>query len=190
MLVGCRTTPKPSDEILDPMGGTFNPGDVDAAMIAGNDPYADSFPDDMVLPVAGNRTFMDPNDPRLESINPQLAADARIALQDVHFAYNSSEILPNEARILEQISLFMNRFPEALLEIEGHCDERGTEEYNMALGSRRSAAVRQFLSDLGIDYNRLYTISFGEENPVDPGHGENAWAKNRRAHFNVGITGN
>jgi len=189
VLVGCRTPQPTGDELLDPMGATFNPGDLDAAMIAANDPYDDSFPDDMVLPVAGGAQFLDPRDPRLAAMNPQLAADAQMTLQDIHFAYNSPEILPNEARILEQIAVFMSRYPQALLEIEGHCDERGTEEYNMTLGSKRSMAVRQFLSDLGVDYNRLYPISFGEEHPVDPGQGENAWAKNRRAHFNVGVTG-
>jgi peptidoglycan-associated lipoprotein len=187
MLVGCRTTPKPEDELLDPMGTTFDPGSLDTALIDPGDPYAEAMPGDM--PLGPGATFIDPSDPRLAAIDPELAAEAQTVLRDVHFAYDSSEILPNEARILEQVAVFMNRFPHALLEIEGHCDERGTEEYNMALGSRRSAAVRQFLSDLGIDYNRLYTISYGEEQPVDPGHSETAWAKNRRAHFNVGITG-
>jgi outer membrane protein OmpA-like peptidoglycan-associated protein len=189
VLVGCRTAPKPGDETLGPMGATFNPGDLDSAIINPGDVYDDTIATDMAMPVAGGATFMNANDPRLASINPQLAADAQAVLHDIHFAYNSSEILPNEARILEQIGVFMNRFPEALLEIEGHCDDRGTEEYNMALGSRRAAAVRQFLSDLNVNYNRLYTISFGEESPADPSQGESAWAKNRRAHFNVGVTG-
>ena len=67
--------------------------------------------------------------------------------------------------------------------IEGHCDERGTSEYNMALGERRASAASKYLKNLGIAGNRLSTISYGEERPHDPGHTEDAWAKNRRAHF-------
>jgi peptidoglycan-associated lipoprotein len=67
--------------------------------------------------------------------------------------------------------------------IEGHCDERGTPEYNLALGERRAVAVRNYLVSLGIPKGVLSTVSFGEERPLDPGHSEEAWAKNRRAHF-------
>ena len=69
--------------------------------------------------------------------------------------------------------------------IEGHCDERGTNEYNLALGERRAASAKTFLMDLGIAGSRLNTISYGEERPVDPGHNEEAWAKNRRGHFTI-----
>ena len=67
--------------------------------------------------------------------------------------------------------------------IEGHCDERGTNEYNMALGDRRASSAKSFLVDLGVESRRLTTISYGEEKPIDPAHNEAAWAKNRRAHF-------
>ena len=86
----------------------------------------------------------------------------------------------------------MNRKAEWLREnadtsiiIEGHCDERGTNAYNIALGERRAESAKAYLTDLGIDGLRLTTISYGEERPVDPGHNEEAWAKNRRAHFVV-----
>ena len=67
--------------------------------------------------------------------------------------------------------------------IEGHCDERGTEEYNLGLGDKRANAARDFLVSLGVPADRIQTISYGEERPFDPGHAEEAWAKNRRAHF-------
>jgi len=67
--------------------------------------------------------------------------------------------------------------------VEGHCDERGTDEYNIALGERRAEAARNYLVTLGVGGNRLTTVSFGEEKPFDPGHNEEAWAKNRRDHF-------
>ena len=75
--------------------------------------------------------------------------------------------------------------PDASEIIEGHCDERGTNTYNIALGDRRAASTKVFLLDLGIDANQLFTISYGEERLVAMGNGEEAWAKNRRAHFVV-----
>ena len=75
--------------------------------------------------------------------------------------------------------------PQATVTIEGHCDERGTSAYNIALGDRRAESAKAFLSDLGIDGNQLSTISYGEERPLLNGQNEEAWAKNRRAHFEV-----
>ena len=69
------------------------------------------------------------------------------------------------------------------IQIEGHCDERGTVEYNLALGERRANSAKRYLTSLGIPENRISTISYGKERPLDPGHNEEAWTKNRRAHF-------
>ena len=80
---------------------------------------------------------------------------------------------------------FLKNNPGAAVLIEGHCDERGTPEYNMALGERRAASAKSYLVSLGVKGGGLSTVSFGEEKPVDPGHNEEAWAKNRRAHFVV-----
>ena len=77
----------------------------------------------------------------------------------------------------------MKENPRAKIIIEGHCDERGTNEYNLALGDRRAFSSKSFLVDLGISDSRLRTVSYGEERPLDPGSDEGAWAKNRRAHF-------
>ena len=78
---------------------------------------------------------------------------------------------------------YLKKNPKAKLQIEGHCDERGTAEYNMALGERRATAVMTYLVSLGVSKAALSTVSFGKEKPLDPGHDEGAWAKNRRAHF-------
>jgi peptidoglycan-associated lipoprotein len=75
--------------------------------------------------------------------------------------------------------------PEATATIEGHCDERGTNEYNLALGDRRAESAKTFLMDLGVKGSKLSSISYGEERPVDPAHNEEAWAKNRRGHFTI-----
>jgi peptidoglycan-associated lipoprotein len=77
----------------------------------------------------------------------------------------------------------LKEFPTWMILIEGHCDERGTAEYNLALGERRAAAVMTYLVSLGVSPSRLRSVSYGKEFPFDPGHDDNAWAKNRRAQF-------
>ena len=77
----------------------------------------------------------------------------------------------------------LRRYPNWIVTIEGHCDERGTPEYNLALGERRALATRQYLVELGLDPTRVRTVSYGKEFPFDPGHDDRAWAENRRAHF-------
>jgi len=183
LVLGCSRTKKSTDGSA-AYGDAFDPNMADDAAltsgeIGGTSPY--DMPQAM-----GNARFFEPGS---GMIDPAIDAEARMVLRDIHFAYDSSQILPNEAAILQQIAAFLKRYPQVILQIEGHCDERGTEEYNMALGSRRANATRQFLADLGIDPNRLYTISYGEMRPVDPGHNEEAWAKNRRCHFLIGIAG-
>ena len=87
--------------------------------------------------------------------------------------------------LLKKKGEWLKATANAKLTVEGNCDERGTAEYNMALGERRAQAAKKFLVDLGIDAKRLTTISFGEERPIDPGHNEAAWAKNRNDGFVV-----
>ncbi len=187
LVAGCKTAKKTDDSTL-MEGQPFNLESIDDEILGGPEgaEFGGAYAGD--LPAAGGTgmRFVEPDSGMLD---PAIAQEAQMVLRDVHFPYNSSRILPEDARILEQISGFQQRFPQVLLQIQGYCDERGTEEYNMALGSRRAGAVRQFLADLGVDPNRLYTISYGEEYPVDPAHNETAWAKNRRAHFLVGVAG-
>lgn len=102
---------------------------------------------------------------------------------DIHFDFDKSFIREDAKPVLAKIAEAMKANRPAALSIEGHCDERGTAEYNMALGERRAEAAKKYLVSLGVRADSLSTISYGEEKPVDPGHNEEAWAKNRRAHF-------
>jgi len=103
--------------------------------------------------------------------------------EDVHFDFDKSDLHDGGKVICQGIADYMKKHPGAKLLIEGHCDERGTAEYNMALGDRRATSVKNYLVSLGVPASSLSTISYGKERPLDPGHTEAAWAKNRRAHF-------
>lgn len=106
----------------------------------------------------------------------------------VHFGYDSSSIDDVARQDIEFNAQVLQNNPSVRVTLEGHCDERGTAQYNLALGDRRSQSVADILLSYGIPRNRLNTISYGAEVPVDPGHSEEAWAKNRRVYF--GIEGN
>ncbi|MGC8743742.1 MAG: peptidoglycan-associated lipoprotein Pal [Verrucomicrobiia bacterium] len=101
----------------------------------------------------------------------------------VYFDFDRSTIRPSEKSKIEAVAAVLKQKPETKVQVEGHCDERGTEEYNRALGERRALAAREYLINLGISGDRIFTISYGEDKPADPGHNEAAWAKNRRAEF-------
>jgi peptidoglycan-associated lipoprotein len=105
--------------------------------------------------------------------------------EDIYFDFDKSTLTPAAQDNLLRKGEWLRENPDATVTIEGHCDERGTNEYNLALGDRRAESAKAFLIDLGIDPARLATISYGEERPVDPRHNEEAWAKNRRDHFVV-----
>tara|TARA_B100000959_G_scaffold287499_1_gene373194 strand:- start:330585 stop:330959 length:375 start_codon:yes stop_codon:yes gene_type:complete len=107
------------------------------------------------------------------------------ALQDIFFDFDRSDIRDDARAVLQQNAEWMKSNSSTRVQIEGHCDERGTEGYNLSLGERRANAVKNYLISLGVGAERLYTISYGEELPLDPGHTEEAWGKNRRAHFLV-----
>ncbi len=102
---------------------------------------------------------------------------------DIFFEFDSSTLSAEAESILRAKAEWMRRNPSLTIVIEGHCDNRGTTEYNLALGERRAESVKRFLIDLGIAETRIRTISFGEERPLVMGDNEEAWAKNRRAHF-------
>jgi peptidoglycan-associated lipoprotein len=102
---------------------------------------------------------------------------------DVRFDFDKSDLRDEAKGICQEVAAYMKKNPGAKLLVEGHCDERGTAEYNMALGDRRATSVKNYLVSLGVPTAALSTISFGKERPLDPGHDEDAWAKNRRAHF-------
>jgi peptidoglycan-associated lipoprotein len=103
--------------------------------------------------------------------------------QPVFFAFDSSEVEGPAQQALNANAEILKKYPTWVITIEGHSDERGTAEYNLALGERRAMAARTYLVTLGIPGDRLRTVSYGKEFPFDPGHDEAAWAKNRRAQF-------
>ncbi|PLX42439.1 MAG: peptidoglycan-associated lipoprotein [Deltaproteobacteria bacterium] len=106
-------------------------------------------------------------------------------LNTIFFDFDKSDITSEAAATLDANKDNLLSYPAARVRIEGHCDERGTNEYNLALGERRANATKRYLADAGVDPNRMDTISYGEERPVDPASNEAAWAKNRRAEFKV-----
>ena len=113
----------------------------------------------------------------------EMAERERFVNEDIHFEFDKSRLLPEAKEILRQKAKWLRAHPDVSVVVEGHCDERGTNEYNMALGDRRAQSAKTFLMDMGIASGRLTTISYGEEKPLDPRHDEEAWAKNRRTHF-------
>jgi peptidoglycan-associated lipoprotein len=103
--------------------------------------------------------------------------------EDIQFEFDSIRLTPVAQEILTKKAAWLRANPKAKITIEGHCDSRGTNEYNLALGEGRAKSAKAFLVDLGIDPSRINTISYGEERPIDRTQSEEAWAKNRRAHF-------
>jgi peptidoglycan-associated lipoprotein len=104
-------------------------------------------------------------------------------LKPVYYELDSSDLTPANLKTLDENAALLKRYPSWTVTVEGHCDERGTAEYNLALGERRAVAARAYLVSLGIAADRLRTVSYGKEFPFDPGHDEAAFSKNRRAHF-------
>jgi peptidoglycan-associated lipoprotein len=169
-VAGCKTKHPDVTKLPDRPGMTGskdrnldNSGKVDTGDVAktelGGGPTADFNPDDF---------------------NQDRAA---LAAQTVHFDFDSSVVKAAEKSNVEAVAAALKSDSVAKLLIEGHCDERGTEEYNRSLGERRALALRETLATLGVDPMRVKTISYGEDKPVDPGHDESAWRKNRRGEF-------
>jgi peptidoglycan-associated lipoprotein len=110
--------------------------------------------------------------------------ELKLILKDFHFDYNSSKINNNQKPLLTSIANWLKETTGTLhILIEGHCDERGNNEYNLVLGEQRALAIRHFLINAGIDDIRIQTISYGEERSINLDHNETAWKKNRRGHF-------
>lgn len=120
-----------------------------------------------------------------ESIRIKEEARMKFVNEDVYFNFDDATLNSDARQVLKQKVAWLRENPGTSALIEGHCDERGTEEYNIALGQRRAQSVKTFLVNAGISASRLSTISYGEERPVDFGKNESAWAKNRRAHFKL-----
>ena len=123
-----------------------------------------------------------------ETANEQsslMEATAKSPISDINFDYDSSSIRPDAREILKTNADYLLKHKTSSVVVEGHCDERGTAEYNMALGQKRAQETKKYLINLGIQESIIKTVSYGEERPLDPNNNEEAWDKNRRAHFVV-----
>lgn len=154
-----------------------------AAVGCSSTPEPTATPEEQMMAIEGYDIPLEPLTEGIAFSEPR-PEDALI-LQDIHFDFDRSEIKDPDKLILDGVSSWMIENPGSLLQIEGHCDDRGTKEYNLALGERRALAVRSFLTGLTINPDRLHTISYGEEQPLCLESTEECWAKNRRAHFLV-----
>jgi peptidoglycan-associated lipoprotein len=103
----------------------------------------------------------------------------------IHFDFDKSDIKVDDESNLNRKASILATNSAVHVRVSGHCDERGSDEYNLALGNRRAASAKRYLVGKGVDGSRIETVSFGEERPVDPGHDETAWAKNRRDEFDL-----
>ncbi len=114
---------------------------------------------------------------------PSAAASAAVPLKDIFFNFDDATIRADQKAVLQEDFQWLKRHPQVKVALQGNCDERGTEEYNLALGQRRADSVKNYLVAEGIPADRLSTISFGKDRPFAPGHDEKAWSLNRRDHF-------
>jgi peptidoglycan-associated lipoprotein len=135
-----------------------------------------STPKPVETPPANNYTT-----PPASSIVPGSAEDLRVNVGDtVHFAFNEYNIEDNDKTTLQRQASWLQKYPSIRVIVEGDCDERGTREYNLALGARRANAVKEFLVSLGVSASRVETISYGKEHPICTASTEDCWAQNRR----------
>lgn len=120
---------------------------------------------------------------RPEEISSELAE----IFKNIYFDFDKYDIRPDAAIVLKGIGEYLLKNPEIKILIEGHCDERGTREYNLVLGEQRALSARRFLITMGVSPKRMYTVSYGEDMPADPRSNEEAWAKNRRCEFKIEV---
>jgi peptidoglycan-associated lipoprotein len=125
------------------------------------------------------------NNSKEQTTKAQMAEEITTNLRDIHFDFDQYSISQEDRKILSSHADYLLKNKNVKIIIEGNCDERGTTEYNLALGDRRAQEAKKFLVNSGVDKQRIETISYGKERPLDPDHNEEAWAKNRRDHFVV-----
>ena len=156
------------------------------ALVAGcaKKPPPEPEPEPAPPPVVQPEPEPQPQGPTEEELRQQRMRDAiQQAIEPVYFGYDKSALTSEAKTTLSNIGDVMKQYSEISLRIEGHADERGTDEYNFALGERRASAVKNYLSTYGVDENRMTTVSYGENRPAVEGTGEDVWSKNRRVEF-------
>jgi len=135
-----------------------------------------------------DRDFEPPKAPPEDVLSEDIREADRMArergwIRDAFFAFDASTLDADAQEALQQSATWLRSHPEFRIRVEGHCDERGTEQYNLALGDRRADTAASYLATLGVDRSRIQTVSYGEERPFEEGSNETAWAQNRRAHL-------
>lgn len=145
-----------------------------------SEPVKPEVPRAQETPMAGTQTAQREAEAGVAATTEQASM-----FEDIRFDFDKSFIREDARPILAKVADYLKKNGGAKVQIEGHCDERGTAEYNMALGERRAVSARKYLLSLGVKAAALSTVSYGKEKPLDPAHTEDAWAKNRRAHFVV-----
>ena len=170
LVASCVRNPPPVEPDAPPP-----PPDADSARTSAPTPPPAQAPPAMTPPaIAEDNEFTTRT---LEELNQESP------LEPVFFAYDSYDLDPAERATLEANAEVLRRYSTWVITIEGHCDERGTPEYNLGLGERRALTAREYLVTLGLPQDRLRTVSYGKEFPFDSGHNDGAWSRNRRAHF-------
>lgn len=124
---------------------------------------------------------------RLPEFDQEWLFEPATGLKPIYFDFDSYDLRADALATLRENAQKVRKVPGVIIQIEGHCDERGTQEYNLNLGEKRALATRAHLIQLGVSGDRIITISYGEEVPKDSGHNEGAWSKNRRCEFNRAI---
>jgi peptidoglycan-associated lipoprotein len=140
-------------------------------------------PEEKQVALAGGTTPQAAPPEGKEFVEPK-GAEA-LVLKPIYFDFDRYNLLPDARKTLKEIAQYLLDNPKVLAVIEGHCDERGTDEYNLVLGEQRALSARTFLIGMGISPKRLFTVSYGKAKPADMGHNEEAWAKNRRCEFKI-----
>ena len=176
-VVGCQkkkqnVTPVPGMTRPPGSGDTFpsEPG-RGAQILPEQPPTAKPTGPDGVIPLGGR------------DLKDYISNSERFAANTVYFEFDRATIKPGETSKIEDVAKYLQGNPTHAVQIEGHCDERGTEQYNLSLGERRALSVREYLVTAGVQPERVFTISFGEAKPAVTGHNEAAWSKNRRGVF-------
>ena len=171
---GCKHTPKKTTPIPGPVANNFADNNNSSTLPNTQPINTDANPNSTpgTTPTAGLDTF-----------DGMIKDPAALAAYTIHFAFDSAAIKKSEDANLSAVASALAGSANDKLLIEGNCDERGTEEYNRALGERRALAAREALAKLGVSPDRIRTISYGKDKPADPGHDESAWGKNRRDDF-------
>jgi len=171
-LTACSTKKPPQ---APPAGPSVFPGSVSTPPT--NTPVTPPMPPEPPIISTPEPTIKSSDTRSIEEINKNSP------LKPVFFLYDSDALDDSARRILNENAQVLKANPNWVITVEGHCDERGTAEYNLALGDRRALAAKSYLLSLGIVADRLKTVSYGKEFPFDPGHDEDSWSQNRRAHF-------